>query len=212
MRSGLDAIRGQTKLKNFNICGVFVDSSLLLDYSRASLQRKLRPGPVVEPVMGRALDEFGGGLRVYQGIIILTAVLCFAELVGLYYWRLGFSTFRPDWNATQRTVSTVYTSVTDVVQLYLYYRLFRMLKIKSPDTPNRITRLAFWITVLWIFFYLIHIPVDRFLHQESFTYKSWKESASDAGRIIGSYFVWVYYFFKSKRVLAYYGANADLYY
>ena len=162
--------------------------------------------------MGRVLGEFGGALRVFQAIVILTAVLCLAELVGLYYWRLGFATFRPDWNATQGSVATVYTSVTDVVQLYLYYRLFRMLKIKSPDTPNRIMRLVSWIAILWISFYLIGIPVNRFLHPESFTYNSWTESASDAGRIIGWYFMWVYYFFKSKRVLAYYGANADSYY
>ncbi|MBW1743823.1 MAG: hypothetical protein JRJ47_10425 [Deltaproteobacteria bacterium] len=162
--------------------------------------------------MEKASGKFGGWLRVLQVVFSFIVFYSLANLALTCLWNLGlFPSFHPEWNVLQRRVYTGHTTMSSTLDIYLYYLLLRTIKIKSADSPNRIVRIALCLAVLWVIMYSIGIPVQKCLVGTSFTYPSWKESVSFAFKPIAFYCAWATYFFKSKRVLAYYGANADLY-
>ncbi len=144
--------------------------------------------------MVRSIDEFGGGLRVFQ-------MANWIFISALIYGIVVLSMSLKDLGAVKMIVKDSLTILEFIVYIYMTYKILNVLQLKSADVPNIVSKLLLTLLILSALFLVVKMFVTS-------------EMAMRSVKIMGLevfYFIgWTIYFEHSKRVKAYYGANCKL--
>ncbi len=173
-------------------------------------QEARRPGSkaLKEAMMRRPLNEFGGWLRFFLILWWIHLISAGLQLVNVTLFLVeGIPT-----DSTQLLKIFLLISIQWSIPIVFAIWVIRTVRIKSAGTPNEI------IKILWrylVVFFLVWILVPRVAYLAKLTppdttyYANLFQNLIIAAIILGVYStLWVQYFRKSKRVLAYYGKNA----
>lgn len=158
--------------------------------------------------MCRPLNEFGGWLRFFLILWWIHLISASLQLVNVTLFLMeGIPT-----DPTQLFKIFLLVSIQWSIPIIFAIRLIKAVRIKSARTPNKINK------ILWrylVVFFLVWILVPRVAYLAKVTppdtayYANLFHNLIIAAIILGIYStIWVQYFRKSKRVLAYYGKNA----
>ena len=150
--------------------------------------------PKAESLLDDRLYSFGGWLRFYQMIniisvvfvgVIVLAVAAF-EIMGAY-----------EENELKETFIYFFEFLPDFI---IPIMILRILKIKDEKTPDQVVKfLGYYVAVSLLLYGIYYYLFETNMVAE--------KPVSFWSSVI-YYFIWSSYFKKSKRVKAYYGANA----
>lgn len=96
------------------------------------------------------------------------------------------------------------------VTVFLLAWIIRIIRKKEAQTPNRVLRLLSWVLLLVFLFFIPEYYL--FSIRQRGDVESQRQLAALIKGLVQTlawYAIWSSYFKKSKRVLAYYGRNAD---
>ena len=146
--------------------------------------------------MSKPLNEFGGWLRFFY-------IANWIQIVSLVYVVLVFLPLLPG-----GPLSAAYWfsfAVDSGLRVFLVYKTIQETKKQEAVTPDRLVRLLACILLVVC---LVAVP-KIYLARLVVGVPGVKAALIVAGNITLWFCVWTAYFRKSKRVLAYYGKNAD---
>jgi hypothetical protein len=146
--------------------------------------------------MARPLNEFGGWLKFFYitmwiGLVALPIYMLLL-LPGLFGGARG-------------AVYWLVILIDDAICVFLGYKIIRAIKKREADTPNRLIRLLAFVLLVGVIFAVPEIYFGRIVRGMEGVW----EVVKAVIKVIIWFFVWTTYFRKSKRILAYYGKNAD---
>ena len=158
--------------------------------------------------MPKALNEFGGWLRLFWLLWWIHLIAAGLQLVNVtYFLAKGISA---DPTRLLKLLLLVYIQWS--VPIIFATWVIRTVRCKSSDTPDKIFKI---LSLYFLVFSLVWTLVPRVAHlamvspPDTKYYAKLLRNLMIAAMILFIYStVWVQYFRKSKRVLAYYGKNA----
>ncbi len=161
-----------------------------------------------EAMMRKPLNEFGGWLRFFSLLWWIHLISAGLQLINITYFVVKGIFADP----TQLLKLLLLVYIQWSIPILFAIWVIRTVRIKSPDTPDKIFKILF---LYFVVFSLVWILVPRVAYLAMFTppdakyYAKLLRNLMIAAMILFMYStVWVQYFRKSKRVLAYYGKNA----
>lgn len=156
--------------------------------------------------MSKPLNEFGGWLSFCKLCVILSFILMLKDVVLVSIALVANPFMHITSISTQDTVSAVIGVFAYGILLFLQVQIIKVLKIRVPIIPTQISKLFIvWLLVLLASFGVIFVIYHFKMMPNSFEINKLKISII-AGSIVP--LSWLAYFRWSKRVKAYYGANA----
>jgi uncharacterized membrane protein len=173
-------------------------------------QEAKRPGSraLRKAIMCRPLNEFGGWLRFFLILWWIHLISAGLQLVNVTLFLVEGIPTHP----TQLFKIFLLVSIQWSIPILFATRVIRTVRIKSAGTPNEIIKIL-WRYLAVFFFVWILVPRVAYLakltpHDTTY-YANLFQNLIIAVIILGIYStLWIQYFRKSKRVLAYYGKNA----
>jgi hypothetical protein len=155
--------------------------------------------------MSKPLNEFGGWLSFCKLCVILSFILLIKDVV-LVSIALVANQFVHFTNISrQDTFSAMIVIFGYVILVFIQIQIIKILKTRAPIISNKLSKLFIvWLVVI-IAIWGVFFVMDHFNILPGSFYDKFKIKAL-AGLIIP--LSWLAYFRWSKRVKAYYGANA----
>ncbi len=156
--------------------------------------------------MSKPLNEFGGWLSFCRFCLILSLIIIIKDVV-LVSIALVANPFMHITNtSSQDTVSAVIGVFWAVILVLIQVQIIKILKTRAPIVPKQISKLLIVWLVVVIASFGVFLVMNHFnMLPNSLEIAKFKISTL-AGLVIP--ISWLAYFSRSKRVKAYYGANA----
>lgn len=151
--------------------------------------------------MAKPLNEFGGWINFVK---ILNLIILFFGIVGI-----GFLIYLIANDISVLPVAA-FIIIDFIITIIIILKINKLLKVRSNIIPNKVIILFLWILgitsacvlVEWIMSSVFHVPLYINLNS--------KLAIKLIGKSLLPFLFCAAYFKQSKRVLAYYGANANL--
>jgi len=148
--------------------------------------------------MSKSLDNFGGWLFWFYLIswisLVLFGVVSLLSLVAIFSTSRGLE-----------AIETLIYGFDSVICAFLSFKIIKLVKKQEPLTPNRVVKIMSWFLIFTAIFIIPELWLDYLLNNG----KSATEIGKECVRVIIWYCIWTSYFKQSKRVLVYYGKNAN---
>lgn len=150
--------------------------------------------------MAKPLDQFGGWLKFFYIIQWLNFILW-----GITILAIMLAIFIA--GSAAKVIEYLISFFNVIAIVFLCFRIIKIVRKKETSTPKQIIKLMTWIVFtvsIFAFFEGIFYYFTLGINGLS----NLSETFRDIIRILTWYAIWTNYFKKSKRVAAYYGANA----
>ena len=167
--------------------------------------------------MTKPLNDFSGWLNFFWVGCLLSMAFSFLGVIGMAVTLFIFL-FSFDLNIA---IASAVSLLIFIILSFLYYRIVKMLEQKNVNNPNAIVSKLCKIIMVNLLGYVSYYFLAPLLKNESselhFVLAEWRNlvitgiSSMSMKRVLTNLLInifWILYFFRSKRVAAYYGANA----
>jgi hypothetical protein len=156
--------------------------------------------------VSKPLNEFGGWLSFCRFCVILSFILIIIDLVLVFIALVAIAFTHPTNISSQDTVSAVVGVFEVGIVVFIQVQMIKILKTRAPIIPTQISKLFIvWLVVIIAGFGVFFVMYHFNMLPSSFAIDKFK--ISTLAGLIGP-LSWLAYFRRSKRVKAYYGANA----
>ena len=156
--------------------------------------------------MSKPFNEFGGWLIFCRICVILSFVLIIKDVVLVLIALVANPFMHITDISRQDTVSAVIGVFFDVILVFIQVQMIKIFKTRAPIIPTQISKLFIVWLVVVIAIFGVSFVTDHFNMLPSSLEIDKLKISTFAGLIIP--LSWLAYFRRSKRVKAYYGANA----
>ena len=151
--------------------------------------------------MSKPLNEFGGWLAFLNINLwvsfIVSALGALVALLSLFVLH-GLDAIR-----------CIIFFILCGVLIFLSFKMIKLIRIQESMTPNIAVRFINWVSLLGVLVVIYNFWSGYVLASDKDMIKLIPELAGGFIKMVIWYSIWTLYFKHSKRVLAYYGKNAD---
>jgi Zn-dependent protease len=155
--------------------------------------------------LSKPLNEFGGWLSFCKFCVILSFILIIKDVV-LTFIALEANLFMHVTNiSTQDSVSAWIGVFVDIILVFIQVQILKTLKTSAPVIPTQISKLF----IVWLVIVIAMFGITLVMNYFNMLPSSFNDKFNI--RILAGLIMplsWLAYFRWSKRVKAYYGANA----
>lgn len=158
--------------------------------------------------MSKPLNEFGGWLNFCGICVILSVIMLSIDIVEVIivlvvsaFTHLIINISRQD------IVSGVIVVFVNGILVFIQVQIIKILKERAPIIPTQISKLF----IVWLVVPIVIFGVVFLMHHFNMLPSSFKIDKLKISNLLAVLIIplsWLAYFRKSKRVKAYYGANA----
>lgn len=152
--------------------------------------------------MAKPLNQFGGYLKFFFIIQWVNFIFCGLTALIALLTMISVKTLI-------RTIEPMILFFYSIVITSLCFKIIKSIKKQTTETPRQIIKLLTWILSAAFIFTILEWSCNYFIPAPAESSSSTIiELTGSIIRVLIWYAIWTSYFKKSKRVAAYYGANA----
>lgn len=149
--------------------------------------------------MAKPLHEFGGWLRFFQVMNIFGAVVCSVVILIFIFVAIA----EP---YSKSTIEFLISAIDLMISLYFMIKIISIIKKKKPETPDQVVKYLKLIMIFSLAFLVILVPTILWANDGQWLAGN-TETVQGSLQTVFAYFIWKFYFDKSRRVNLYYYNN-----